>query len=179
MRRLARHIVTVCAAVSLGAGVVAMALWMRTGSGNAELTWDGLRGGRCYHFYLDSGGGDMTAQCVQVPKAFAAADAKYRGLHWTWEPAPSRSRFWSGRFDAHHSVGYGGPNSMLGEVWALWVPQWFAVLGCLPLPLAVFIPRALRRRRLRWRLAARRCTTCGYDLRASPGRCPECGGVRN
>jgi hypothetical protein len=50
------------------------------------------------------------------------------------------------------------------------VPVWFVTLVLAGIGLSS------------WRLARRRrapglCRACGYDLRATPGRCPECGRV--
>ena len=47
---------------------------------------------------------------------------------------------------------------------------WIAAPGLIPLT-----TYALARRRRRRRAMAGRCLVCGYDLRATPDRCPECG----
>jgi hypothetical protein len=56
------------------------------------------------------------------------------------------------------------------------VPNWFLLVA-----LALLPARWAALRRGRWRreeLAARGlCPGCGYDLRASPERCPECGSL--
>lgn len=50
-------------------------------------------------------------------------------------------------------------------------PHWFIILVAAMLP-AWLLRRAILRRR--WRSKGL-CRQCGYDLRASPERCPECG----
>jgi len=77
--------------------------------------------------------------------------------------------YWHG-FQWHHRD---EPGFTIGELWIFAVPHWFLLALLLPLPLA--------RLGHRWRTSKRRrqglCENCGYDLRATPERCPECGTV--
>ena len=56
------------------------------------------------------------------------------------------------------------------------VPYWSIVLvtGAGP---ALWFASYVRHRRRRLRALAHLCPSCGYDLRATPGRCPECGSI--
>jgi hypothetical protein len=55
-------------------------------------------------------------------------------------------------------------------------PYWFPAGMSAVLP-AMWLVRARRARLRRRRKNAGECARCGYDLRATPGRCPECGSV--
>lgn len=55
------------------------------------------------------------------------------------------------------------------------LPLWFMTLVTAIGPLAGFRRMTLRLRAIRRRNG--HCLTCGYDLRATPDRCPECGTV--
>jgi hypothetical protein len=63
------------------------------------------------------------------------------------------------------------PGSKGVDLRGLTIPYYALALAFAPLPCWAALRRARR--------AARRrrgcCTACGYDLRASPARCPECG----
>ena len=71
-------------------------------------------------------------------------------------------------------AGYGRPGTPgVDGAWfvTLAVPLWFWIAAGVPLPAVAGVRRLnvlLRRRR-------GMCPACSYDLRASPGRCPECG----
>jgi hypothetical protein len=59
------------------------------------------------------------------------------------------------------------------EQCAVRIPKWFVILVSAGLP-ALWLRRRLIRRR-RQRAQQQLCINCGYDLRATPDRCPECG----
>ena len=61
------------------------------------------------------------------------------------------------------------------RTYMLFIRHWLLLLITLPPPLAWFLTARLRERMLR--RSEGLCCHCGYNLRATPERCPECGAV--
>lgn len=56
---------------------------------------------------------------------------------------------------------------------SVWIPYWAICVGSCVLPATWLLTFRARRRSSRRKQGL--CANCGYDLRASTGRCPECG----
>ena len=102
-----------------------------------------------------------------------AADTPPPRLDWESKPAAEFTlgkpvSLW-GRlgFDVHSSSGRVGKYVLSAR--NVMLPLW------LPAALFAALPAARLYRRLRRHPRAGVCPTCGYDLRATPERCPECG----
>lgn len=70
-----------------------------------------------------------------------------------------------------YAYAYGEHATDYSEYRAVVLPYWLVAIASAVLPLTVLLASARRRRRKYEGL----CPACGYDLRASPDRCPECG----
>jgi len=133
-------------------------------------------GGRRLKLDLDSGGGqvevswrvwtDAERQQLIRRNELAAANSYHRTF-----PDVPQSYARSIPPTAWNALGfkwYSGPTHS-----SVCLPYWSAALLAAGLPAAWAVVRARRRRRVKAGL----CAACGYDLRATPERCPECGAV--
>jgi hypothetical protein len=81
---------------------------------------------------------------------------------------------WVGFGTLHRTIRFGAGSMTRYDT--LMVPGWCIIALFAVLPLwRVILRRVERAKGDRLRRGA--CPTCGYDLRATPGRCPECGTV--
>jgi hypothetical protein len=101
-------------------------------------------------------------------------------FHWERsEPVPLSGLYpadsWIERagFRVKHSHTYYGATAITNEMFSLAFPLWVVVAAGAAMPVTVMMRRRAVRRRARFGL----CPRCGYDLRATPERCPECGVV--
>ena len=183
MKRLLLNLVT---ALSLLLCVASCALWVWTAS---TMHWVGYATRhdaetRQARHVLGSGGGALSYQCVLAPPP------PRPGARWFPEGVRTGSISVSGNeladqagrvgvrflgFGYYHFViddsGYSGHPQGMTFVGA-YVPHGFLVAVFVAGPAARVTLRLVRRR---GRKAAGLCPRCGYDLRATPGRCPECG----
>jgi hypothetical protein len=71
-------------------------------------------------------------------------------------------------------IKFGGQWGDKSLLWNLEIPYWMIVLAMLAF-LAISIGWWRRERKRRQLQQAGMCPRCGYDLRATPDRCSECG----
>jgi hypothetical protein len=167
-----RRLFTMASAPSLLICVGTAVLWARSYSTGDCLSWDDSYRHKCFELY--SGRGDF---------AIWAADDLFFDV-------PTEHRVFVRKddpefldiaqaFEAHsyavHSIGCVSfvrfSEGSAGIRYSIIiVPCWFVVA------LFAILPGGyLWRRYLHPQIATGHCPTCGYDLRASPDRCPECG----
>ena len=188
-----RRLFTLLSAASLVLCAAACALWVRSYWRADTLILDSRRSGNdgirtrsvvCFSgaggFYL--AGFDISAVALISDHARQSPDKPW-GLLWESRPDPKRTGIENPSFDRlglswlaqwRRPQGDRWYRRVVSEVF-VGIPHWLAVLVTLILPGGGLARRTRRRRRRR--ATAGLCVACGYDLRATPGRCPECGEV--
>jgi hypothetical protein len=166
MRIVARILWHVTAAACLPLFLASVALWWRGHQITETFRWADRRVWQCWMLgpgqvmYLRANStGTLTPE--KLHRQPERKGAMVTDVQWLVRDFGRFAGFAYGRAKA---IDYHG--------WAVVIPMWFVCL--------VFaVPPGVRVVQWRKRRAARRgpglCRKCGYDLRATPDRCPECG----
>ena len=173
---MARRLLNLLTALSLLMFLAVGALWARSGVVGDE--WTFTLGGRSVMVRSDWGRLSLAVLEDWVESDHFVWRRSGGGYHDTLPGRPISIppevlgvQYRSGTFT------YGRPTAAVpgatvtGRYWWLRIYHPHALLLLALLPAA----HLLRRLSTRRRIAAGLCPACGYDLRATPGRCPECG----
>jgi hypothetical protein len=165
MRRLfVRHLFTLCWTLSLLLFVAACAMWARSLWKGDVVVWTGR-----HSLVLRSERG-----LVRTNVSLAEPGEPRGFRHDSWSHAPGYSAWrwlgsrWWDRMGFGHYVGGSQSGGRIDQ----YVFPYYAVVALTALLPGFVLTRWLCARRRR---RAGLCRRCGYDLRASPQRCPECG----
>jgi hypothetical protein len=171
--RIKRRLFNLAAAVSLAVCAAACALWVRSALlGHADHVY--RYSADAAHSVLSARGRLFAQRFVTRPPWWDAGRWEYQ--YWTGGPGrydePMELDVLGLGFDRGHgtSTRTGLPYTVTRVV----LPLWAVSLAAAVLPAAWLARRVRGRRR---RPGERLCSACGYDLRATPERCPECGAV--
>jgi hypothetical protein len=186
MRRVARHLFTVCSAVSAAVLAVVLAVWVRSSFGSDDFFIQ-PRIDNVLHLYRVSwmrgrlGVGMFAAETSPVSTLYwySAAPRSVGTLFGPGESDVLGVRYFSGTEYVFHPPSrafVSSARSTQVREMGISLPCWQAALlsACLP---ATSLLRRRRRTIRRLRAERGQCARCGYDLRATPGRCPECGAL--
>lgn len=178
MRRIARRLFTILSALSLLLWVAIVSAWPLSywRELSVERTrWFQASGGSLLHgtSSVSAVGGRL---CVSFQSNDVAQDQRGRlFVEWSWTRGPAGAANW--RYGDRGGVGFDA-----GQDDGFWYCDIDLPLSYLALSMAAPPACGLlawrRRREIRTRHRLGLCQACGYDLRCSPERCPECG-VKN
>jgi hypothetical protein len=175
-----RRLFLILASVSFVLSVLTVALWMRSGYISDLWTW----GQGSEEYWIRSDWGRLSVMRVSnatPQRSYETSIGGYSGAN----PGPITGRYqflgvtytW-GRSIPGQIVGPTLSTTGSGPYWSLRVyhPLVIVLLGSPAMLYAtLYLLRRHQNHRMKMRLAAMQCVACGYDLRATPDCCPECG----
>jgi hypothetical protein len=171
---------TILSALSLLLCMVTCVLWVRSKQPNPKY---GISG-ECFSYGNEAFVRQIISQYGMLIYEIDRSDSPQHSKA-TWWRSPEGSHRGYYPVGLHGALGFGSESgkhelpaicctlqgtTLVHRAW--WIPHWLVVVVTAILPLRYLWPLLVARY---WRGRLGFCKTCGYDLRASKDRCPECG----
>jgi hypothetical protein len=167
MRRLLRILLNAATVLSLVLCAATMAAWVRSYQTRDAIYWShDLQ----LQLWIETHRGGLAAEVVTP---FGGDTVIGTGWHQHAPLSYAEAGGAQGTFFNRFGFGFNVSQNGSYATRQLACPYWFIMLLTAILPAARLAARRRRARRLRMRPGL--CRHCGYDCRATPDRCPECG----